>query len=89
MYKGKGEYRGIGLVEVLCKMIIPIINTRIRVSVSPYDALHGFRQRRGVVTYALEAKLSHQQEGIYHEPLLQVFHDTKKAYESLDMTLFM
>ena len=48
--KGRGGYRSIGLVEVICKTINSIINTRIRVSVSIHDDLHGLRQGRGLGT---------------------------------------
>ena len=41
--KGKGEYRGIGLVEVLCKVCSVVVNCRLKRSVVLHDALHGFR----------------------------------------------
>ena len=39
-----GGYRGIGLVEVICKMTTSIIKTLLMVDISLHDALHGFCQ---------------------------------------------
>ena len=44
--KGKGEYMGIGLVEVLCKVFDLVVNFRLKRSVVLHDALHGFRSER-------------------------------------------
>ena len=55
--KGRWGYRGIGLVEVIWKMTIFIINTRLRVAVYLFDALYGFQQGRGIVTETLYSKL--------------------------------
>ena len=38
--KGKGEYRGIGLVEVIWKMITTIIHNRLWTAIYLHDALH-------------------------------------------------
>ena len=42
IYNGKGEFKGIGLVEVLCKELLGVINRRIGAEVKFHDVLHGF-----------------------------------------------
>ena len=49
-----------------------------------YD-IHGFGEGRGARTAALEANLAQHLAGLAHEPLLQVFVDVHKAYDSLDI----
>ena len=61
-----------------------VVNCRLKRSVLLYDALHGFISGRGTGTATLEAKLVQQLSGIAHKPLLQVFLDVQKAYDSLD-----
>ena len=41
--KGKEEYMGIGLVEVLRKVWSVVVNCRLKRSVVLHDALHGLR----------------------------------------------
>ena len=55
--KGKGDYRGIGLVEVLWKVVAVILNRRLTSSNTFHDELHGFWAGRGTGTATLEAKL--------------------------------
>ena len=43
----------------------------------------------GTGTATLDAKLSQEPAGIAHEPLLQVFIDVHKAYNSLDRGIFL
>ena len=56
--KGKGGYRGIRIVEVLCKVCSFVVNCWLKKSVVMHDALHGFREGRGTGTVMLKAKLS-------------------------------
>ena len=44
---GWGDYRGIGLVEMIWKKIISIINACLGMAISLHDSLHRFRQVRG------------------------------------------
>ena len=55
--KGKKDYWGIGLVEVMWKVVAAILNRRFTSSITYHDALHGFRAGRGTGTATLEAKL--------------------------------
>ena len=58
--KGKKEYRGIGLVELMWKVVAAILNRRLTASITFHDFLHGFRSGRGTGTSTLEAKLLQQ-----------------------------
>ena len=58
--KGKGDYRGIGLVEVMWKVVAVILNRRFTSSITFHDVLHGFRVGRGTGTTTLKAKLLQQ-----------------------------
>ena len=55
--KGGKEYRGIGLVEVMCKVVVEILNQRLTASITSHEFLHRFRSGRGTATANLEAKL--------------------------------
>ena len=55
--KGKKDYRGIGLVEVMWKVLAAILNPCFTASITYHEALHGFRAGRGTGTATLEAKL--------------------------------
>ena len=81
--KGRGRYRVIGLVEVVWKVYLALANFLIKRSVILHDALHGFSAGRGAGKATLEENLAQQLAGITHEPLLQVFLDVQKAYNSL------
>ena len=48
--KGRGEYWGIGLVEVVWKVCATVVNFRLKMSVMLHDTLHGFRSGRGTGT---------------------------------------
>ena len=58
--KGKKDYRYIGLVEVMWKVVAVILNCRFTSSITYHDALHGFRAGRGTGTATLEVKLLQQ-----------------------------
>ena len=45
--KGKKDYRGIGLVEVMWKVVAAILNRRFTASITYHTDLHGFRAGRG------------------------------------------
>ena len=57
---GRQEYRGIGLVEVMWKVVAEILHRRLTASITYNDFLHGFWAGRGTGTAILEAKLLHQ-----------------------------
>ena len=47
LLKGKGEYRGIGIVEVAWKVCAVVVNFWLNRGVVLHDALHGFIGGRG------------------------------------------
>ena len=55
--KGEKDYQGIGLVEVVRKVVAAILNRRFTSSITYHDTLHGFRAGRSTGTATLEAKL--------------------------------
>ena len=55
--KGNGEFRRIGLVEVLRKALSEVLNWCICVAVKFHDVLQGFRAGRGTGTASPETKL--------------------------------
>ena len=43
IHKGKGEFRGIGLLEVTWKLMTVILHRRLTTGIQFHDVLHGFR----------------------------------------------
>ena len=82
--KGKGDYRGIGLVEVMWKVVAVILNSRFTSFITFHDVLHGFRAGRGTGTATLEANLLQQLAAMREEVLYVIFLDLTKAYDALD-----
>jgi hypothetical protein len=82
--KTSGGTRGIGLLEIMWKVISSIINNRLQESIPFHDSLHGFRCSRGTGTASLNAKLQTQLAHIQGVPLYQIFLDLSKAYDTLD-----
>ena len=67
--KGKGEFRGIGLVEVTWTVVVVILHRRLTEGIKLHDVLHGFREGRGTGTATLEAKLLQQIAAMREEVL--------------------
>ena len=82
--KGQHDSRGIGLIEVLLKLLEAIIDTRIKETVQFHDVLHGFRAHRGTGSAILEVKLFMELASIQLAPLYLIFLDLRKAYDTLD-----
>ena len=82
--KGKKDYWGIVLVEVMWKVVAAILNRRFTASITYHDFLHGFRAGRGTGTATLEAKLLQQLAALREEVLYVIFLDLHKAYDALD-----
>jgi hypothetical protein len=78
-----GDYRGIGLLEVLWKVIERVLDERIS-TIPLHDALHGFRAKRGCSTGIMEAKLSQQLAFLECTPAWGIFLDLHKAYDAMD-----
>ena len=82
--KRKGEFRGIGLVEVTWKVMAVILHWRLTTGMKLHDAFHRFREGRGTGTATLEAKLLQQLAAMREEVLYVIFLDLTKAYDALD-----
>ena len=84
LLKGKGEYQGIWMVEVLWKVGSVVVNCCFKMSVVLYDTLHGFREGWGTRTATLESKLAHHLDRLTHKPLIQVLLNICKSYDFMD-----
>ena len=78
-----GDFRGIGLLEVIWKLIERVIDERLS-KIELHDCLHGFRAKRGCGTGIMEAKLVQQLAYREQCPLYGIFLDLKKAYDAMD-----
>ena len=87
--KGKKYYRGIGLVEVMWKVVAAILNIRFTASITYHDFLHGFRAGRGTGTDTLDSNLLQQLAVLREEVLYVIFLDLHKAYDALDRYSFL
>jgi Reverse transcriptase (RNA-dependent DNA polymerase) len=83
---GSTEYRGIGLLETIWKTISSIINSRIKHVVQFDEAVHGFRQQRGMGTAILTNKFCMLRSAAEKKTVQQIYLDLKKAYNTIDCT---
>jgi hypothetical protein len=81
--KGGGDYRGIGLLEPIWKVIKRVMDHRLEV-IALHDSLHGFRNRQGTGTTVIKAKLTQQLTHIEQAPFYGTFIDLKKAFGAMD-----
>ena len=77
-------YHTINLVEVLCKVVVEILNPRLTASITFHNFLHRFRAGRGTGTSTLYAKLLQQLLAVREEVPYVIFQDLNKAYCALD-----
>ena len=56
--KGGGEYKGIGLIEVICKVFASIVNNIIWNELTLHEFFHNFRKGRGKGTATIEENLA-------------------------------
>jgi len=81
--KGGGEYRGIGLLEPIWKVLERIMDIRLE-RILLQDSLHGCLAGRGMGTGIIEAKLVQQLAHLEQTPFFGVFIDLKKAFDAMD-----
>ena len=81
---GEGDYRGIGLKEVIWKAVVVILNCRFTAAITYYNSLHAFRAGYGTGTATLEVKLLQQVEALREVVIHTIFMDLHKAYDDLD-----
>ena len=78
-----GDYRGIGLLEVVWKLIERVVDEGLS-KIELHDTLHGFRAKRDCGTGIMEAKLVQQLAHREQCPLFGVFLDLRKVYDAMD-----
>ena len=78
-----GDYRIIGLVEMVWKVVVVILNCRFTASITYHDSLHGLRAGQGTGTSTLEFKLLQQVVDMREAVLHEIFLDLHKSYYSL------
>ena len=82
--KGKKDYHGIGLVEVMWKVVAENLNCQLTAFITFHDFLHGFRSGCGTGTATLDAKPLQQLAALREQILYVIFLDLHKAYDALD-----
>ena len=87
--EGKKDYCGIGLVEVMWKVVAAFLNRRLTASIAFHNFLHGFQAGRRIGTATLEAKLLHQLEALREEVLYMILLDMHKAYDALERSRYL
>ena len=83
------DYRGIGLVEVMWKVVAVVLNRRLTASITYQYFLHGFRAGRGRGTATLVSKLLQQLEALGKKVLYMIFLDLHTEYYALDMSIYL
>ena len=82
--QGEKDYRGIGLVEVMWKVVAEILYRRLTASITFHNFLHGFWAGRCTGTATFKAKLLQQLEALRDQVLYVIFLELHKAYDALD-----
>ena len=72
------------MLDTLWKVVGDIIDTRLKACIIFHAALHGLCVGRGRDMAILELKLDQDLYRIYQDPLLLMFLDLYKAYDTLD-----
>ena len=73
------DFRCIGLIEVLWKTVIGILNLRLTAAIHFHITLHGFRTVRGMETPSLKYNLLQQLMDMKEEVLYEIFLDIHKS----------
>ena len=60
------------------------MNNRLWYAITMRNAMQCFRQGKVTGTSTIDANMAQKLAGVCHEPILQVFLDVWKAYNSLD-----
>ena len=83
------DNEGIGLLEVLWKVIESIIDTPVNTDVQFHEVLLEFCAFQVIGTAIIELKMDHEMATIDQYPLLLVFVDISKAYDTLECGLLI
>ena len=84
IYNGRMEYYVIGLLELVWKVVVAILNLRLTASIAYQYFLHILQAGHGLGTTTLKAKLFQKLEAMRVEVLHVIFLDLHKAYDTLD-----
>ena len=74
------EFHGIGIVEVIWKAVLGLVNCCIGGAVYFHDTLHGFRSCRGKGNVSIEVKLIHHLTTMREEVPYMILLDLRKSY---------
>ena len=89
LQKGGGNYRGIGLVEVVWKTATVILIFPFTTSITYHEFLHCFWSGRGTGTASLEVKILQKVMTMREELLHTIFLDLYKVYDALERSRFL
>jgi hypothetical protein len=81
--RGAGEYRGIGLLEPVWKVLEKVMDLRLEAIVL-HDSLHGCLALQGMGTGIIEAKLAQQLAHLEQMPYFGVFINLRKAFDAMN-----
>ena len=81
---GGGDYRDIGIMEVVLNAVAVILNHHFTAFITYHDSLHGLRAGRSTGTAILEVKLIQLVAELREAVLRAIFLDLKNAYNALD-----
>ena len=84
LLKGKGNFRVIGIMEVLWKTVSVVINHHIGAELNNHNVIHGLREGLGTGNSSLKSKMLQQLKTIREEFLYKIFKILKKDYCVLD-----
>ena len=87
--KGGGDYRGIGLLEVVWKVVTVILIRQFTASITYHYSLCGFQEGRGTGTTTLEVKMLQHVTAIMEAVLHTIFLNLHKSYNALDRSRFL
>ena len=82
--KINADTQGIGLLELLWKVVEAIIDTRNTAAVTLQDVLNGFRSCRGIGVAIMDLRMPQDLVSINQDPLLLVFLYICKLYNTLE-----
>jgi hypothetical protein len=81
--EGRGEYRGIGLLEPIWKVLEKVMDLRLEAIVL-HDSLHGCLALQGTGTRIIEAKLAQQRAHLEQTPFFGVYINLRKTFNAMD-----
>ena len=83
-YEREGGLRGIGIIEVLWKVIESLLNCQVTAPISFQDTIHRFRVGLGIKNANLKANLLQQPTAMREAFLFKVSLDLRNNYDAVD-----